>query len=50
MELIEGECRVRLPGASDWTAYHGGQSFEVPGHAAFDIEVTRALHYVCHFL
>ena len=50
MELIEGECRVRLPGAADWAIYRGGQSFDVPGQSAFDIEVTQTLHYVCHFL
>lgn len=50
MELLEGECRVRLPGAADWANYRGGQSFDVPGQSAFDIEVTQTLHYVCHFL
>jgi uncharacterized protein YaiE (UPF0345 family) len=50
MELVEGECRVKLPGASEWATYRGGQSFDVPGNAAFDIEVTQTLHYVCHFL
>ena len=27
----------------------GGQSFSVPGNSSFDIEVTKTLHYVCHF-
>ncbi len=49
MELVEGECRVRLAGSQAWKNYGGGQSFEVPGNSAFDIEVTKALHYVCHF-
>lgn len=49
MELVEGECRVRLAGQEEWKAYAGGQSFEVPGNASFDIEVTKPLHYVCHF-
>jgi purine/pyrimidine-nucleoside phosphorylase len=49
MELVDGQCRVRLPGADSWTDYRGGQSFDVPGEAAFDIEVTQTLHYVCHF-
>ena len=49
MELIDGACRVRLAGSEAWTAYTGGQSFSVPGNSAFDIEVTQALHYVCHF-
>jgi len=50
MELIEGECRVKLPGNADWAVFRGGQSFDVPGQSAFDIEVTQTLHYVCHFL
>lgn len=49
MELVDGACRVRLQGRTDWAAYAGGQSFTVPGSSSFDIEVTQTLHYVCHF-
>lgn len=49
MELVDGTCRVRLPGSDAWAEYRGGQSFEVPGDSSFDIEVTQTLHYVCHF-
>ena len=49
MELIDGDCRVRLAGSEAWVTYSGGQSFSVPGDTSFDIEVTRTLHYVCHF-
>ncbi len=49
MELVDGACRVRLPGSPSWVDYSGGQSFSVPGSSSFDIEVTQALHYVCHF-
>ena len=49
MELIEGACRVRLKGASEWTPYTAGQSFDVPANSSFDIEVTSPLHYICHF-
>ena len=49
MELVEGECRVRLAGQDGWASYAGGQSFDVPGDSSFDIEVTKPLHYVCHF-
>ena len=48
MELVEGECRVRLQGSA-WRAYAGGQSFSVPGDSSFDIEVSKPLHYICHF-
>ncbi|MDB5967807.1 MAG: pyrimidine/purine nucleoside phosphorylase [Hydrocarboniphaga sp.] len=49
MELVAGHCRVRLSGAAGWTDYAGGQSFDVPGDSAFDIEALEPLHYVCHF-
>jgi purine/pyrimidine-nucleoside phosphorylase len=49
MELVEGECRVRLAGGEGWTTYAGGQSFDVPGNSSFEIEVVKTLHYVCHF-
>lgn len=50
MELIEGRCRVRLAGQSEWKEYRGGQSFEAPGKSSFDIETLETLHYVCHFV
>jgi purine/pyrimidine-nucleoside phosphorylase len=49
MEIVDGACRVKLAGSNDWIAYGAGQSFEVPGQSSFDIEVTEALHYICHF-
>lgn len=49
MELVDGACRVKLAGSSEWQSYSGGQSFSVPGNSSFDIEVTQALHYICHF-
>ena len=49
MELVAGACRVKLAGSAAWVDYAGGQSFGVPGQSSFDIEVTDALHYICHF-
>ena len=49
MELLGGRCRVRLAGESAWKDYAGGQSFSVPGNSSFDIEVSEAVDYVCHF-
>ena len=49
MELIAGAGRVRLAGSDAWATYGGGQSFSVPGQTSFDIDVSEALHYVCHF-
>jgi purine/pyrimidine-nucleoside phosphorylase len=49
MELVEGACRVKLAGSEAWVAYAGGQSFSVGANTSFEIEVTQAVHYVCHF-
>ena len=49
MQLLEGACRVRLAGSTEWQRYAGGQSFQVPASSSFDIEVTEPLHYICHF-
>lgn len=49
MELHGGACRVRLAGAEAWTSHAAGESFSVPGDSSFDIEVTEALSYVCHY-
>ncbi|MGW0245456.1 pyrimidine/purine nucleoside phosphorylase [Nocardia goodfellowii] len=49
MELVEGECKVTLAGATEPVTYRGGESFEVPGDSSFQIEVLDTVHYVCHF-
>ncbi|MCP2320980.1 hypothetical protein APR12_006370 [Nocardia amikacinitolerans] len=49
MELIEGECKITLAGATEAVTYKGGESFEVPGDSSFQIEVLETVHYVCHF-
>lgn len=55
MEIVGGQCRVRLFDAamstaqSEWQTYGVGQSFSVPANSGFDIDVTSTLHYICHF-
>ncbi|MFI6866487.1 pyrimidine/purine nucleoside phosphorylase [Nocardia sp. NPDC050406] len=49
MELIDGECKVTLAGATEAVTYRGGQSFDVPGDSSFQIEVLSPVHYVCHY-
>jgi len=50
MELNAGKCRIRMKGEDEWKTYEGGQSFDVPGNASFDIETLETLDYVCHYL
>ncbi len=49
MEGIAGSCRVKLAGSDEVKEYKAGESFSVPGNSSFEIEVTEAYHYVCHF-
>ncbi len=49
MEILHGECRVRLQGSESWHVYNAGESFDVPANSAFDIEVADVLDYICHF-
>jgi uncharacterized protein YaiE (UPF0345 family) len=51
MEIVAGDCRVKLDGAAGWNGYTEGQAFEVPADSGFDIEVTGGpCEYICSFL
>lgn len=51
MEIVAGECSVKLDGQSATRNYAAGQQFEVPAKSGFDIEVSRGIcEYVCSFL
>jgi hypothetical protein len=50
MEIVAGECRVKLKGASDWMQYGAGTTFHVPGDSAFEIAVDGGIaEYICSF-
>jgi uncharacterized protein YaiE (UPF0345 family) len=49
MQIVEGQCKVRMAGQNDWVSHAGGSSFEVPGQSSFDIEALEPVHYICHF-
>ncbi|QSB02894.1 pyrimidine/purine nucleoside phosphorylase [Methylomonas sp. EFPC1] len=50
MEILAGELQVLLPGNDAWQAVKGGESFNVPGNAAFTMKVSVASDYCCSFL
>ena len=51
MEIVAGECYVKLDGESEINAHGAGQSFEVPAKSGFDIEVKGGIcEYICSFL
>ena len=51
MEIVAGECAVKLDGQPGTKTYSAGQLFEVPAKSGFDIEVmTGICEYICSFL
>jgi purine/pyrimidine-nucleoside phosphorylase len=51
MEIVAGECRVKIKGSDQWKDFKGGQAFDVPANSGFDISVKSGIcEYVCSFL
>ena len=48
MEIISGECRVKIADSEESELFRAGQSFYVPGNSRFSIETDEVLDYVCH--
>ena len=49
MECVAGACEYKLQGSDAWLRSGPGEKFSIPGNASFDIRVTEAYHYICHF-
>lgn len=49
MECVAGSCEYKLAGSDAWLQSTAGDKFSVPGNSSFDIRVTEAYHYICHF-
>jgi uncharacterized protein YaiE (UPF0345 family) len=49
MECVGGACEYKLAGSSDWQSSGPGQRFQIPANSSFDIRVTEAYHYLCHY-
>ena len=49
MEIASGELEVLLPN-SDWHSIRGGESFEVPANAKFQLKVSKTTDYCCSFI
>jgi len=51
MELVSGECAVKVDGTNASAAYEAGQVIEVPAKSGFGIEVKSGIcQYICSFL
>jgi len=51
MEIVAGQCAIKLDGQAAVKSYAAGQAFEVPANSGFDIEIKSALcEYICTYL
>lgn len=50
MEILAGKLRYRLKGTDNWQHIEAGQSFDVPAHSSFDIEISELVDYCCSYL
>jgi uncharacterized protein YaiE (UPF0345 family) len=51
MEIVAGECSVKLDGKTTPGIYAAGQAFEVPAKSGFDIAVKSGIcEYICSYL
>ncbi len=49
MECVAGSCEYKLAGSDAWQKSSPGEKFSIAGNSKFDIRVTDAYHYICHF-
>ena len=51
MEIVAGECVIRLDGTQETRTVAAGSFFDVPAKSGFDIEVAGGIcEYICSFL
>ena len=50
MEIVSGSLEVLLPGETEWRSVKGGESFQVPGKARFQLRVGEVTDYCCSYL
>lgn len=51
MEIVAGQCTVKLDGQAGVKTWSAGQLFEVPANSGFDIEIKSGIcEYICSYL
>ena len=50
MEILAGELEVKLPNNDTWQFIQGGQSFNVPKNAKFQLKIKSITDYCCSYI
>lgn len=48
MEIMSGECEVKVTGEDEFTYYRAGQAFVVAGESSFTLRTDQIVQYICH--
>ena len=49
IEILAGECEIKLANDTDYTYYRAGQAFIVEGHSSYSMKNDVIVQYICHF-
>lgn len=50
MDIISGNCKVKLAGQKEWIEVVSGSYFEVPGNSSFEISIESGhAEYLCTY-
>ncbi|NLE01759.1 MAG: pyrimidine/purine nucleoside phosphorylase [Fibrobacter sp.] len=51
MEIVAGNCTVKIKGQNERVEFKAGEFFSVPGNSAFEITVDSGIaEYICSYL
>ncbi len=50
MDIMAGELDVKLPDSDSYMTIKGGETFEVPANAKFQVNVKTVTDYCCSYL
>ena len=50
MEIMAGECEIKLKGEDGFRTIEEGDSFDVPANSSFDIKVHTLVDYCCSYI
>lgn len=48
IEIISGECEVKLKTDLEYRYYRAGQAFLVEGDSGFSLRTDQVIQYICH--
>ena len=48
IEIVSGQCQVKIGLQTEMRLYHAGESFDVPANSRFSMMASEVVDYICH--